>query len=502
MNFKAKREGRRLSTGCHGLDLILQGGLPAGQMYLLEGDPGTGKTTLAMQFMLAGAMEGEQTLYITLSESMEELQSAAASHGWGLERVPILELTSDELAGDEDTQYTVFHPSEVELVSTMRRMLAEVERVNPHRVVFDSLSELRLLAGDSVRYRRQLLALKSFFAQRAITVLILDDRTGDGKDKQLQSIAHGVLRLQKLPREYGVTRRNIEVLKLRGSAYREGFHDYAIRTEGVVVYPRVIASEHRDSFVAEMFTSNVPELDALLGGGLQRGTSNLVIGPTGVGKSTIAALYAAAATTRGERAAIFTFDELVGTLSRRCTQLGVIIDDMTEPAKMSVEQIDPAELSPGEFAVRILKMVDEQGLRVLVLDSLNGYMQSMAGEQELILHLHELLGCLNLRGVTTIMTLAQSGLVGNMQAPVNVSYLADCVILMRYFEAFGEVRQAISVLKNRSAEHERTIRELSFKGDKITVGDPLHSFQGILTGVPNLVDATMPGAAVVGAARE
>jgi circadian clock protein KaiC len=460
-------------------------------MYLVEGDPGTGKTTLALQFMLQGVADGERGLYITLSETKNELEMAARSHAWDLSQMPILELTPDELAGDEESQYTVFHPSEVELITTLRTMLAEVERLSPKRVIFDSLSELRLLAGDLVRYRRQLLALKSFFALREITVLILDDRTGEGHDKQLQSIAHGVLRLQKLQREYGATRRNIEILKLRGSSYREGFHDYTIKTDGVMVYPRVIAAEQKSSCATGRLTSDVPELDLLMGGGLQRGTSNLILGPTGVGKSTIAALYAAAATRRGERAAIFTFDELTKTLTARCGRLGVNVETGLENRLLTMEQVDPAELSPGEFAGRIMEMVHREDLRVLVLDSLNGFMHSMAGEQEVILHLHELLACLNLCGVTTVITLAQHGLVGTMHSSIDVSYLADCVVLLRYYEAFGEVKQAISVLKNRSSEHEHTIRELTFDGNAIRVGVPLTNFQGVLTGVPSVTEQVL-----------
>ena len=488
MNTTKDAQLERLRTGIDGLDTILSGGLPAGHMYLIEGDPGTGKTTLAMQFLLANTNSDQEGLYVTLSESRRELHQTAVSHGWNFEHIPVLELTSDELAGGEQSQYTVFHPSEVELISTLRRMLDEVERLNPKYVVFDSLSELRLLAGDSVRYRRQLLALKGFFAQRETTVIILDDRTGEGgSDKQLQSIAHGVIRLQKLAREYGATRRNLEVIKIRGSAYREGFHDYVIRYEGVVVYPRVLAAEHHRGSAGEPLTSSIPALDLLLGGGLQRGTSNLLIGPTGAGKSTIAALYATAAAARGERTMIFSFDELPKTLLRRCNALGIDMQHEIDREQLSIEQVDPAEMSPGEFAGLILREVDaDPPLKVLVLDSLNGYIHAMSGEKETVLHLHEVLSCLSLRGVTVIITLAQHGLIGSMQTQVDVSYLADSITMIRYFEVTGEVRQAISVLKNRSAEHEHTIRELKFSGGCIQVGEPLVQFQGVLTGVPNL----------------
>ena len=482
----------RLSTGILGLDSILRGGLPAGQMYLIEGDPGTGKTTLAMQFLLSRAAAGDKGLYVTLSETRKELIETAASHGWTFESMPILELNSDDLAGGEQSHYTVFHPSEVELISTLRRMLDEVERLNPMYVVFDSLSELRLLAGDSVRYRRQLLALKSFFAKRETTVLILDDRTGEGNDRQLQSIAHGVIRLQKLPREYGATRRNLEVLKVRGSAYREGLHDYVIREGGVVVYPRVQADQDVAARGVDTLVSSVPALDKLMGGGLREGTSNLIMGPTGAGKSTIAALYATAAAARGQKAMIFAFDELPGTLVRRCETLGMQMQTHLKSGALVIEQVDPAEMSPGEFAGKILDRADvEGGLPLLVLDSLNGYVHAMSGEKETVLHLHELLTCLSQRNVTTIITLAQHGLIGSMQTQVDVSYLADSILLIRYFEVLGEVRQAISVLKNRSAAHEHAIRELRFTDDGVTLGEPLTQFQGVLTGVPTLVSTRM-----------
>lgn len=481
----------RLSTGIPGLDMVLLGGLPQGRMYLVEGDPGTGKTTLALQFMLENASKGGSGLYVTLSENRSELEQVASSHGWTLDQIPTLELTSEELASDTQSQYTVFHPSEVELVSTLKRVLAEVERVNPSCVVFDSVSELRLLAGDSMRYRRQLLALKGFFAQRSTTVLILDERTGDGTDKQLQSIVHGVIRLQKLDREYGATRRNLEVLKIRGSAYREGLHDYVIRQEGVIVFPRVLASEAVAVPRGDRLTSTVTELDELIGGGLHPGTSNLIMGPAGVGKSTIAALYASAAAGRGDCAIIYAFDELPSTLVRRCEALGMTIRQQMEEKLLRVEQVDPAELSPGEFSNNILKLVDsEPSVRVVVIDSLNGFVHAMSGERETVLHLHELLTCLNTRGVTTILTLAQHGLIGSTQNQVDVSYLADCIIMIRYFELTGEVRQAISILKNRASAHEHTIRELSFASGRVKVGNPLNEFQGVLTGVPQLLRGT------------
>jgi circadian clock protein KaiC len=486
---------KRLSTGISGLDAVLRGGLPQGRMYLVEGDPGTGKTTLALQFMLHNMAQGGTGLYVTLSENRAELEQVAVSHGWSIDALPTLELTSEELASDAQMQYTVFHPSEVELVSTLRRVLDEVERLNPTCVVFDSVSELRLLAGDSMRYRRQLLALKGFFAQRQTTVLILDDRTGEGTDKQLQSIVHGVIRLQKLERDYGATRRSVEVVKVRGSAYREGAHDYVIREAGVIVFPRVLATEAKLSISRSQLRSSVTELDALLGGGLRPGTANLIMGPAGVGKSTIAALYATASAERGEPAAILAFDEIPTTLIGRCTRLGIGIEEQIARGTLQVQQLDPAELSPGEFAASLIQMVDsEPSVRVIVIDSLNGFMHAMTGERETVLHLHELLTALNTRGVTTILTLAQHGLVGSMHSQVDVSYLADAIMIMRYFEVKGEVRQAISVMKNRASEHEHTIRELSFAGGRIQAGEPLREFQGVLTGVPSFVGEQAPAA--------
>ncbi|WP_419804433.1 ATPase domain-containing protein [Terriglobus sp.] len=484
----------RSNTGVSGLDDILEGGLPTGEMYLLEGDPGTGKTTIAMQFLLEGVRRNESVLYISLSEPEQELRKSATSHGWDFASVPVVEFIPDEASLSVDEQYTVFHPTEVELSSTIDRMTAAVEQRKPTRLIIDSLSELRLLASDNIRYRRQLLALKRFFAGRNTTVLMLDDRTANGHDRQLQSIAHGVIRLEKLARTFGATRRQIEIIKLRGSTFREGFHDYNIHQEGVVVYPRLVAAEHGIDFDHTSIQSGIPELDELFGGGVPRGSSTLIIGPTGSGKSSIAMQYAYTAASRGERAIVYAFDEVLRTARQRAEGLGLDIGRELDRGTLAMSQVDPAELSPGEFIWQIRNDVEQRDTKVVVIDSLNGFLNSMPGENDLILHLHELLAFLNQKGVVTLLIMTQHGLVGTMQAQVDVSYLADTVLLLRYFEASGRIRQSLSVLKKRVGNHERTLRELSFTSGRITVGEALESFQGVLTGVPNFVGKAAPAA--------
>jgi circadian clock protein KaiC len=477
----------RLTTGIEGLDDILEGGLPPGHLYLIEGDPGTGKTTLALQFLLAGASAGESVLYVTLSESAKELNAGAASHGWSLDKVQIFELLPDEETLRPEQQYTVFHPSEVELGDTTKAIVGRVESLNPRRVVIDSLSELRMLAQDPLRYRRQILAFKQYFSGKQCTVLLLDDRTNTDRDLQLQSIAHGVLSLENLPRDYGVKRRRLEVLKLRGSSFREGFHDYGIRKGGLSVYPRLVAAEHKTSFLHDQISSGIEELDALVGGGINRGTSTLIMGPAGAGKSTIAAKYAFAAMERGERAAVYLFDEGIQSYLSRLKSLGLNAEPLLKNGRFLLHQVDVAELSPGEFVDRVHRAVDTDGAKVVILDSLNGFMNAMPGEKFLPMQLHELTTFLNQKGIASFMVLAQYGLIGRgMQTPVDVSYLADSVLLLRFFEANGEVRQAISMIKKRSGSHERTIRELRLNHG-IVVGDPLFDFKGVLTGVPDVL---------------
>ncbi len=478
----------RIDTGVDGLDDILSGGLPERQMYLLEGDPGTGKTTLAMQFIIAGVQAGLKGLYVTLSESKAELENSARSHGWNTEELPIAEFVPAEASLSPEQQYTVFHPSEVELAETIQKLTQLIGRVKPDRLVIDSLSELRLLAADTMRYRRQLLALKHFFAGRDTTVLLLDDRTAEGSDMQLQSIAHGVLRLEKLQRNYGVTRRRLEVIKLRGSSYREGFHDYTIKRGGLSVFPRLVATEHEAPFDGEKIGSDLPALDRMFGGGINRGSSTLIIGPSGSGKSSLAMTYAYAAAKRGERAIVYIFDEVLRTAIDRAEGLGMQVREQIKLGNLALSQVDPAGLSPGEFAWQIRRDVETRDTRVVVIDSLNGFMMSMPGEHDLSLHMHELIAFLNKKGVVTLLVHTQHGLIGGMQTEVDVSYLADTVVLLRYFEAKGSVRQVLSVIKQRVGQHERTLRELRLGHRGVMIGEPLTTFQGVLTGVPNLAE--------------
>jgi circadian clock protein KaiC len=474
----------RARTGVEGLDDILGGGLLLHRLYLVEGDPGAGKTTLSLQFLLEGCAKGERCLYFALSETKEELEAGARSHGWSLEGIEIVELVpkADDL--DAESRVTMFHSSEVELHETTHRILEAVDRIDPHRVVIDSLSELRLLAQDPLRYRRQILALKQFFAGRQATILILDDKTAESPDL-VQSIVHGVVILEQLLPQYGAARRQMRVAKSRGSDFRGGYHDLLIRRGGVVVFPRLIAAEHSTEFPEEPIRSGVKSLDNLLGGGIDRGTSTLLIGPAGCGKSTIAVQYAVAAAERGDHAAIFTFDESLATLAKRTRSMGIRFDEARRAGQVQVRQIDPAEVSPGEFVSLIREAVEKNNARVVVIDSLNGYMHAMPAERYLTAQMHEVLSYLGRQGVTTLMVMAQHGFMGAaMHAPVDTSYLADAVVMLRYFEAGGRVRKAISVLKKRSGTHEESIRELTFDAQGIHLSEPLMGYRGILTGVP------------------
>jgi circadian clock protein KaiC len=474
------------STGIEGLDDVLAGGFTRNRLFLVEGVPGSGKTTLALQFLSAGAAAGEAVLYVTLSETEEELRSVAASHGWQLDGITIRELTPSEAELEPDAQNTMFHPSEIELVATTKRVLDDVERLKPTRVIFDSLSELRLLAENPLRYRRQILALKQFFSHRQCTVLLLDDLTATNHDQQMRSIAHGVLLLEQLQPEYGSQRRRLSVLKYRGVRFRGGFHDYAIQTGGIQVFPRLVAAEHRQSTVRARLASGIAALDDLLGGGIEEGTSTLVVGAAGTGKSTLAAQFVKAAADRGERGAMFLFDESPQTLLSRCRELQIDLEPFLEAGSLSIHQVDPAELTPGEL-IHSIRLAVGQGAKVVVIDSLNGYLNAMPEERFLTIQLHELLTYLGQRGVATILIGAHQGLIGAaMQTPVDASYLADAVILLRYFEVKGEVRQALSVMKKRGGRHERTIREFRLEPEGIRVGEVLRQFRGVLTGVPIL----------------
>ena len=472
-------------TGVPGLDDVLGGGLFPGRLYLVEGTPGAGKTTLAVQFLLEGVRNGESVLYVTLSETVDELTGVARSHGWDLSGIHIREMLPAASALNPDEQYTVFHPSEVELSETTVRLLEEVERLKPTRVVFDSLSELRLLAGTSLRYRRQVLALKQFFAGRNCTVILLDDMTAVEHDRQVQSVSHAVIRLEQLSPDYGGARRRLTVLKYRGQSYRSGFHDYKIARGGLIAYPRLVAADHVRLHKISKLPSGNEALDELLGGGIERGTSTLLVGAPGTGKSTVAIQFALSAARRGETAALFMFDESVPTMLTRTSGMGMEIAPYVQSGHIILRQIDPAELSPGELVSDIRVAVTEKGAKVVVIDSLNGYLNAMPDERFLIIQLHELLTYLGQSDVATLLIGAQHGLIGmNMQSPVDASYLADAVVLLRYYETEGEVRQAISVLKKRGGHHERTIRDLTMTSAGINLGPPLRHFRGILSGIP------------------
>ena len=485
----------KAGTGVPGLDGVLGGGLPRNCIYLVEGNPGVGKTTLAMQFLLEGRAQGESGLYVTLSETKAELEAVARSHGWNLEGIAIIELSAIERAIGGKGASTLFHSAEVELTHLTKLLLDETYRSQPVRVVIDSLSEMRLLAQSPLRYRREILSLKQRFAEKGCTVLLLDDRSSTGTDVQVHSLVHGALSLDAAPLKYGIFRRTLSATKMRGVRYREGNHDYVIETGGVRVFPRLIAAEHHTPFRKRLAQSGNVELDALLGGGLHYGTSNLLIGPAGSGKSTIAALFAHAAASRGEQVDYYVFDETVSTLCERAEDMGLGLSKYIQSGRLRMLQMDPAQISPGELAYRIQRSVEQDNVRVVVLDSLNGYVTAMPHEEFLHLHLHELLSYLNQQGVMTVMVLAQHGLVGHMGTPIDVSYLADSVIITRFFEALGTIRKAISIIKKRSGPHEGAVRELgmSAKGG-VTVGPPLTEFQGVLTGVPSYLGGGRGGA--------
>jgi circadian clock protein KaiC len=471
-------------TGIAGLDDILCGGFTPFRLHLIEGVPGSGKTTLALQYLLEGARRGEPVLYVTLSETEEELRAVAKSHDWNMKGIVIRELVPPEQSLQPAEQYTMFHPAEVELSETIRAILADVEKIKPTRLILDSLSELRLLAGDALRYRRQLLALKQFFRGRKCTVLLLDDLTSATRDLQVQSISHGVLHLEQLVPEYGADRRRLRVLKHRARRFRGGYHDYLIRAGGMQVFPRLVASEHRGAVPEEKLASGIAGLDRLLGGGLERGTSTLIVGAAGTGKSSLAALFVVSCANRGERAAMFIFDESRHTLLSRARGLGIPLERVIQEGLVEVRQVDPAELTPGEL-VHAIRDAVERGARCVVIDSLNGYLNAMPGERFLTVQLHEVLMYLNERGVACLLVGAHQGMIGTqMHTPVDASYLADAVVLLRYYETRGEVRQAISVMKKRGGQHERTIREYVLEPGGIRVGEPLRHFRGVLTGVP------------------
>ncbi|MHA6768040.1 ATPase domain-containing protein [Sphingobium ummariense] len=474
--------------GIAGLDKITEGGLARGRLYLLEGSPGTGKTTIATQFLIEGAAVGEPCLYITLSETEDEFRAGAESHGWNLDGIDIFELLPPEELLDEDQQQSLLYSSDLELGETTKRIFEAFERVKPMRVVVDSLSEIMLLAQSPLRYRRQILALKHNFARNGATVLMLDDLTADQNDRTMHSIAHGVIHLDELSPDYGSERRRARIIKYRGQKYRGGYHDFVIGAGGVRVFPRLVSSEHRTTFDRALVTTGSTELNALLGGGIERGSSVLILGPAGTGKSVLALTFIATAVARGECAAMFVFDEELGLLFNRALGLGIDLRAMVDAGQLIIQQFDAAELSPGEFSEHVRRSVETYNAQTVVIDSVNGFQAAMPQEQELILHMHELLQYLNRQGTTTFLTVAQHGLVGDMKTPVDVTYLADTVILLRYFEALGQVRRAMSIIKKRTGPHENTIREYVIDTRGITLGAPLTGFHGVLRGVPSLVN--------------
>ena len=478
----------RISTGIAGLDDILGGGLTPQRVYLVEGSPGAGKTTLGLQFLIDGMRQGERGLYITLSETADELRAVAASHGWSLGELALFELAGDADL-DIDAQQSVFYPSEVELGETTHNVMNQVDLIKPSRVVFDSLSEMRLLAQNPLRYRRQILALKQFFASRACTVLLLDDKTSQS-DQHLHSLAHGVISLEQIAKEYGKERRRVNIIKMRGIRFRGGYHDYILDTGGITMFPRLVAAEHASDFTPSVRSTGSAGLDALLGGGMVRGTNTLIVGPSGIGKTTVSTRCLLAALERGEKAAFYLFDEGLSTFFARCAALGMEVQPYVASGQLAIHHIDPAELAPGEFAQMLRDAVEGLGVGFIVIDSLNAYLQAMPGEHFLTLQMHELLSYLNQTGVTTVLVLGQHGLVGEVRSDVDLSYLSDSTVLLRFFESNGRLRRAITVIKSRAASHALTIHELLLGSDGIRIGEPLEGFDGVLTGLPSYRGST------------
>ncbi|MFZ6735420.1 ATPase domain-containing protein [Undibacterium sp. Ji42W] len=472
----------RISTGVTGLDDILCGGLTAQRVYLVEGSPGTGKTTLGLQFLLEGVAQGQRGLYITLSETADELNAVAESHGWDIGKITVFELANDNSL-HPDAQQSVFHPSEVELGETTKAVMDRVNEMKPLRVVFDSLSEMRLLAQNPLRYRRQILALKQFFAQRDCTVLLLDDKS-NSPDQQLHSIAHGVISLEQIAQEFGKERRRVNVIKMRGIKFRGGYHDYILETGGLKIFPRLVAAEHNKQFKAHTSSTGLPSFDKLLGGGLVSGTNSLIVGPSGIGKTTVSVRCLLSALERGEKASFYLFDEGLGTFFARSASLGMEVQSYVDSGQLSIQHIDPAELAPGEFAQMLRDAVELDGVKFIVIDSLNAYLQAMPGEHFLTLQMHELLSYLNQQGVTTVLVLGQHGLIGEVRTDVDLSYLSDTTVLLRFFESNGRLRRAITVIKSRTSNHLLTIHELQLSSGGIIIGEALEGFEGVLTGLP------------------
>lgn len=478
----------KIPTGIHELDTILHGGLNRNRVFLIEGLPGTGKTTLAMQFLMEGARRGEKGAYITLSESADELHAMAESHHWSLDGIRLYEMSNVEDQIRMESQHTFYHASDVELVEATKPMLAMLDEEKPRRIAFDSLSEMRLLAGDPLRYRRQMLLLKQHFTRQNCTVLLLDDLVERQEDIQLQSICHGVIRLQRMPMKYGADRRQLTVLKLRGSNYLGGPHDCRIVTGGLQIFPRLVPTADGNSFTPQIAGSGIKELDALLGGGLPWGSSALVVGPVGVGKSVLCTQFAAAAAERGEKSVVFLFEETREHVIERADILHRQFRSFVKKGLIELRQVDPAELAPGEFIHMVREVVERDRVRHVRIDSLNGYMSTMSDEPFLMLQLHDLFTYLAHRGVVTLLTASQHGLLGErISGVVDISYLADTVISLRFFEHAGRIHRAVSVVKKRHGGHEDTIREFQISADGFKFGGPLTDFHGVLSGTPTFV---------------
>ncbi|OGB24517.1 MAG: circadian clock protein KaiC [Burkholderiales bacterium RIFCSPLOWO2_02_FULL_57_36] len=482
-------QSSRACTGVPGLDDILCGGLTQNRVYLVEGSPGAGKTTLALQFLMEGIRHGEKALYITLSETVDELKEIAGSHGWSIDGLSLFELVND--AGlDSDSEQSILHPSEIELGETTKSVMREVDRLAPSRVVFDSLSEMRLLAQNPLRYRRQILAIKNYFSTRKCTVILLDDKTSETGDQQLHSIAHGVITLEQLAQEFGKERRRLNIVKMRGIKFRGGYHDFILDTGGIRVFPRLIAAEHGRQFSSAVCSTGSTGLDQLMGGGLVPGTSTLVVGPSGIGKTTLSIRCALSALERGEQAAFYLFDEGLNTLFARSAALGMDVHPFILSGQLKIHHIDPAELAPGEFAQMLRDAVELTGVTFVAIDSLNAYLQAMPGEKFLTLQMHELLSYLNQQGVTTVLVLGQHGLIGEVRSDVDLSYLSDATVLLRFFEAKGRLRRAVTVIKSRTNAHAQSIHELRLGKDGVEIGEALEGFEGVLTGLPTYRGAT------------
>jgi circadian clock protein KaiC len=494
-DLQPQATARQSSTGVPGLDMILHGGLPSGRLYLLEGEPGSGKTTLGLQFLLEGARRGERVLYVTLSETRDEIEAVAASHGWSLESLELFELAMAAEVLGEAREQSILHPWEMELGATVRLIQEKVAAASPSRIVFDSLSEMRLLSQNPLRYRRQVLAMKQFFSGRKSTVVLIDDLTAERgqRDSHLHSLCHGVVTLERTTLQFGAARRRLQIQKLRGVDFVAGYHDVTLRKGGLEVYPRLVAAHHHKPFIGDPTPSGVEEMDALLSGGPLRGTSTLISGPAGAGKTTLSLQYVHAACERGEACTILEFDERVGTLLVRAKHMGLDLQKHVDSGRLLILQVDPAEVTPGEFSWHIRKQVEERDVRLMVIDSFNGYVAAMPQAQFVALQLHELLSYLNQRGVTTFLIHPQSGLVGSMVTnAINISYVADTVILIRFFEAEGRIRKALSIIKNRGGPHEDAIRELRIDSQGLRIGRPLTEFRGVMTGNPEYVGSSTP----------